>query len=196
MRPEVLDLLARCGVPALHPNGRLAIVSVIRPGLASNSYLGGLWSVPLDDSGPPVRLTRGFRDTTPAISPDGRIVAFLRAEPKKGKPQVHVLELGPADPVALTDSPLGAGAPVWNPDSRGNAFIARVPEPGRYGTDDDIPAEGEAPRLITRLDYRADGLGHTNDRRSHLFVLDLPDLDVDLAPTGDSPARSAPDHRR
>lgn len=89
MRPEDLDL-ARCGVPAMHPSGSLSFVSVIRPDLASNSYVGGLWSVPLDDSGPPVRLTRGFRDTAPAISPDGWIVAFLRAEPKKGKPQLHV----------------------------------------------------------------------------------------------------------
>ncbi len=184
MRPEDLDLLAICGTPTIHPDGHVAIVAVIRPDLASNEYVGGLWAVPLDDSGPPRRLTRGHRDTEPAISPDGKLLAFLRAE-KKGKPQLYVLELGGADPMLLTDTPLGAGAPQWSPDSRRIAFAARVPEKGRYGTDEDIDSDAEAPRLITKLAYRMDGVGYFRDRPSHLFVLDLPDLDVDLPPSGD-----------
>ncbi|MGI8721183.1 MAG: S9 family peptidase [Geodermatophilaceae bacterium] len=187
MRPEDLDLLQHCGKPTLHPDGSLAIVSVIRTDLASNEYVGGLWSVALDESAPPAtprRLTRGHRDTAPAISPDGQLVAFLRAE-KKGKPQLYVLELGAADPVKITDAPLGAGPPQWSPDSRQIAFAARVPEEGRYGTDEDISADAEAPRLITKLAYRGDGLGYTNDRPNHLFVLDVPELDVDLPPSDD-----------
>ncbi len=184
MRPEHLDLLATCGEPTLHPDGKLAIVPVIRPDLESNEYVGGLWAVPLDESGPPRRLTKGHRDTAPAISPDGRLVAFLRAE-KKGKPQIHILELGGADPVAVTDAPLGAGAPRWSPDSRQIAYSARVPEKGRYGTDDDIDSAAEAPRLITKLAHRADGVGYTRDRPNHVFLLDVPDLDVDLPPSGD-----------
>ncbi|MGI8722307.1 MAG: S9 family peptidase [Geodermatophilaceae bacterium] len=177
MRPEHLDLLAMCATPTLHPDGSLAIVSVIRPDLDSNEYVGGLWSVPLDGSGPPRRLTRGHRDTGPAISPDGALVAFLRAA-KEAKPQLYVVEVGGGEPVALTDAPLGAGAPRWSPDSRRIAFAARVPEQGRYGTDEDIDADSEAPRLITKLAYREDGLGYTNDRPNHLFVLDVPDLDA------------------
>jgi len=180
MRPQHLDLLAMCGQPTLHPDGSIAIVSVVRPDLASNEYVGGLWSVPLDGSEPPRRLTRGHRDTGPAISPDGALVAFLRAA-KKGKPQLYVVEVGGGEPVALTDAPLGAGAPRWSPDSRRIAFAARVPEQGRYGTDEDIDADAEAPRLITKLAYREDGLGYTNDQRNHLFVLDVPDLTLDPA---------------
>ncbi len=80
----------------------------------------------------------------------------------------------------LTDHPLGAGAPVWSPDGSRLAYSARVPEPGRYGTED---AEGKKPspdaepaRLVTELAYRQDNLGYTRDRRQHVFVLDLPDL--------------------
>lgn len=188
MRPEHLDLLAMCGQPTLHPDGSLAIVSVIRPDLDSNDYVGGLWSVPLDGSGPPRRLSRGHRDTAPAISPDGARVAFLRAE-KKGKPQLYVVEVGGGEPVVLTDAPLGVGPPSWSPDSRRIAYAARVPEQGRYGTDEDISADAEAPRLITKLAHRDDGLGYTNDRRNHLFVLDVPDLDS-LDPAGPPPAGS------
>ena len=35
------------------------------------------------------------------MSPDGRWIAFCRAEPK-GKPQLHVVESGGGEPVRLT----------------------------------------------------------------------------------------------
>ncbi|NBH12581.1 S9 family peptidase, partial [Amycolatopsis sp. SID8362] len=62
------------------------------------------------------------------------------------------------------------------PDSRRIAFTARVPEAGRYGTED---ADGEtpepaaeAPRRITRMDYRLDDVGFVRDRAQRLFVVD------------------------
>ena len=49
-----------------------------------------------------------------------------------------------ARPRRLTDHPLGAGAPVWSPDSRRLAYAARVPEQGRYGTVEGVGARGGA----------------------------------------------------
>src|SRR5690348_18125076 len=41
-------------------------------------------------------------------------------------------------PVTTDDQhPLGAGAPRWSPDSTRLAYAARVPEQGRYGTEDE-----------------------------------------------------------
>jgi dipeptidyl aminopeptidase/acylaminoacyl peptidase len=58
-----------------------------------------------------------------------------------------------------------------------------VPEHGRYGTVEGVGPEAEPPRLITTLKYRQDDLGFVLDRRSHVFVLDLPaDFDDDEAP--------------
>ena len=59
----------------------------------------------------------------------------------------------------LTDHHLGAGAPVWSPDSRRLAYVARVPEQGRYGTVDGVGPGAEPPRLITTLKYRRDAVG-------------------------------------
>ena len=77
---------------------------------------------------------------------------------------------------ALTSLPLGAGEPVWAPDSRRIAFTARVPEAGRYGTadaDGETPEPAaEAPRRITRMDYRIDDVGFLRDRMQRLFVVD------------------------
>ena len=180
MRPEDLDLLSAAGRPALAPDGRHAVVAVVRPDVEADSYTGGLWLVPLDGPGAPGaarRLTNGHRDTSPAISPDGQRVAFLRAG-TDGPAQVHVTHLGGGEPLVLTDHPLGAGTPLWSPDGTRLAYVARVPEPGRYGTEDDAGRKAEpgaeAPRLITTASYRVDDLGFTRDRRAHLFVVDVP----------------------
>jgi dipeptidyl aminopeptidase/acylaminoacyl peptidase len=175
MRPDDLSLLHVPAAPTLHPDGDRAVVSVLRPSFDDDEYVGGLWSVPLDGAGPR-RITRGHRDTEPRFSPDGRLLGFLRAE-KGGKSQLHVVAATGGEPVALTDAPLGVGAPTWAPDSRRLAYVARVPEEGRYGTDEDVKADAEPPRHITTLRYRFDGVGFTNDRRQHVFVVDVPDLD-------------------
>ena len=185
MRPTDLSLLRVPGVPAVSPDGQTAVVAVTRLDLDADEYRSRLWTVPTDGSAPARPLTSGDRDSAPAFSPDGRWLAYLSAEPK-GRPQLVVLPTAGGTPIRLTDHHLGAGAPVWSPDSRRIAYTARVPEPGRYGTADDVPPAAEAPRLITTFQYRSDTVGFTNDRRSHVFVVDLPD------PTADVPALPEP----
>lgn len=171
MIPDDLALLRTPGTPAVLPDGRHAVVSVVGPDLEADEYTGQLWLVDLDGSAAPRRLTRGHRDTSPEISPDGRWVAFVRAEPQ-GRPQVHVVEVDGGEPVALTDEPLGASNPRFSPDGTRIAYLARVPEDGRYVAGGDAGAE--APRHITTFQYRHDGLGFGTDRRQHVMVLDVP----------------------
>lgn len=173
MRPTDLALLRVPGVPTVSPDGRIAVVAVSRPDLETDEYPGQLWAVPTDGSAPARPLTSGHRDSAPAFSPDGRWLAYLSAEPA-GKPQLTVLPAAGGAPRRLTGLHLGAGAPVWSPDSRRLAFTARVPEQGRYGTVDGVGPDAEPPRLITTLQYRRDGVGFLADRRSQVFVLDLP----------------------
>ncbi len=174
MHPEQIDLLPTLSAPSLHPDGDRAVVSVVRPDVATNSYIGQLWIVLLA-GGAPTRLTRGYRDTSPRYSPDGRLLAFLRADTKDAKAQLYVVAADGGEPVRLTDAPLGVEASVWSPDSRQLAYTARCPEPGRYGTDDDVSADAEPPRLITDLRYLEDGVGYVADRRNQLFVVEVPD---------------------
>lgn len=191
MRPDDLDLLSACGRPSLTPDGSVAVTTVTRPDLATDTYVGALWRVPTDGS-PASRLTNGPRDSAPAVSPDGRRVAFLRGT-EDGPAQLHVVALDGGEPLRLTDEaahPLGAGAPAWSPDGTRLAYVARVPEPGRYGTaarDGREPKPGEEPaRLVRELKYRVDDLGYTRDRRQHLFVVDVPPSDA--APGDDLPS--------
>ncbi|MDT0330152.1 S9 family peptidase [Nocardiopsis lambiniae] len=166
MKPTDIVHLHTVGAPTLAPDGTRAVFSLVRPDLDEDAYLGSLWSVPTDGSEAPTRLTRGDRDRAPVFSPDGRWIAFLRPDGDE-RPQIHVLPARGGEAWRITAHPLGAGVPVWSPDSTRVAYTARVPEPGRYV---DVEPGKEPPRRITSFKYRLDGLGFFGDRRSHVFV--------------------------
>jgi dipeptidyl aminopeptidase/acylaminoacyl peptidase len=173
MRPADLALLRTPGVPAVSPDGRMAVVAVSRLDLDGDAIRGRLWAVPTDGSAAARALTSGPGDSAPAFSPDGRWLAYLGTGPGE-QPQIHLLPTAGGAPRRMTGHPLGAGAPVWAPDSCRLAYTARVPEEGRYGTDPDVGPGAEPPRLVTTLQFRLDDVGFVADRRSRVFVLDLP----------------------
>ncbi|WP_374204919.1 TolB family protein, partial [Actinotalea sp. C106] len=172
MIPTDLSLLRAPGAPALSPDGTTIVFSVTVPDVDADEYTGTLWTVPADGSLPPRRLTRGHRDTAPTWSPDGRWIAFLRAEPQ-GRPQLHVVEADGGEPMLLTDAPLGVSEPRFSPEGTRIAYLARVPEEGRYVPGGDAGAE--PPRHITTFRYRGDGVGFFRDRPQHLHLVTLPE---------------------
>ncbi|WP_146361941.1 S9 family peptidase [Arthrobacter yangruifuii] len=178
MKPCDLPLLNSLSAPAVHPDASHCVVSVTRPDFTSDSSTGQLWRVPLAPGGRPRRLTRGFRDTLPRYSADGSSLGFLRAAP--GEPaQLYVLGAGIAEPVQLTDAPLGVSWFEFSPNGTGVVFSSRVPQDGRYGTVDGVGPGAEDPRLITTLKYRMNGVGYTGDKPVQIFHLFLPDLDAE-----------------
>lgn len=185
MKSEHLPLLNSVSAPALHPDGTRAVVSVIRPDFDADAYVGQLWTVPLDPDRPARRLTRGFRDTAPDFSPDGQVLAFLRAA-AGGKPQLHIVEAAGGEPQPVTDAPLGVSAFAWSPDSRHLVYSARTPEEGRYGSTEGVSAGGEDARLITDYQYRMNGVGYTADKPVQLFLVEVPDPGAEpkVAPQG------------
>jgi dipeptidyl aminopeptidase/acylaminoacyl peptidase len=178
MLPADLGHCHVLGTPALH--GDLLVVDLARPDVGEDTYLGGLWRIPLNGATStrknPLQWTfGGRRDSAPRISPDGAWVAFLRitgTEGKAARAQLYVMATAGGDARQVTDLPLGAGAPVWSPDSRRIAFTARIPEAGRYGTEPGVGPDAESPRRITTLNYRADNVGFVVDRHERLFVVD------------------------
>ena len=171
MQPRDLTHLRTPSAPTLTPDGRLVAVAVGRIDLEANEYRAELWVMPTDGSAPPRRFTSGRRDVRPRFSPDGRWLAFLRAG-DDDKPQLHVMAVDGGEPRRVCEHPLGVEGFAWSPDSTRLAYVARVPEEGRYGTDKDVPSKKEPPRRITGFKYRVDNLGFTFDRRPQIFVVD------------------------
>lgn len=174
VKPCQLDAIVTVSAPTLHPSGTRCTVGATRPDFRADATVGQLWEVPLD-GGAPRRLTRGFRDTAPQYSPDGRLLAFLRASPGE-RPQLFIVEADGGEPRAITDRLLGVEHFAWSPDSRRIAFLSREPEAGRYGSMDGVGPGAEDPRLVTDLNYRLNGRGYTGDQRTQLFVVVVPDV--------------------
>jgi dipeptidyl aminopeptidase/acylaminoacyl peptidase len=160
VKPTDLELGRWPGAPTLSPSGEFAVVAVSRVDLAVDDYTSQLWLVPTADGGVPRQLTYGWRDSAPRYSPDGTLLAFVRSARddggKVGKPQIWVMSTSGGEPRRLTDAPAGAGDATWSPDSTRLAYLARELPAGREP--DTEPAK-VAPRRITTLTYRRDGLG-------------------------------------
>jgi Tol biopolymer transport system component len=118
--------------------------------LASASFAGwSFWAAPTD-APRSVQLQRltdfvGMEDS-PAISPDGRTVAFVARA--GGKRQIWLRLLAGGTPLAITHDDVDHEQPRWTPDS--SALIYYVPSatPGEQGTIWEIAALGGEPRRV------------------------------------------------
>lgn len=170
VKPDQITLLNVPAAPALAPDGTV-VVALSRPDTAADRYRGTLQIFGPTASGAR-DLTFGPRDSAPVVSPDGHTVVFLRAA-ETGPSQLFSIDLRGGEPRALATHAVGAGIPVFSPDGARIAYLAAVPDGGRYGTDPEISAEGEPPRRIDRLSYRRDGRGFLLDQPQQLFVQTL-----------------------
>ena len=159
--------------PALSPDGARIVYVLRTADAATDRNTRRLWTV--DTAGGEARqLTRGDADTSPAWSPDGAQLSFLRGG--DGPAQLWLLPASGGEPEQLTTLPLGAGSPVWSPDGSKIAFGAVV----------DPAAAGEkTPIVADRLNYQADGAGFLGTKRKHLHVLDLQTREVRQLTSGD-----------
>jgi dipeptidyl aminopeptidase/acylaminoacyl peptidase len=172
MRAHDIETLISVGRPEVAADGSFAVFATSRPDIAANRAVGQVWRVDLPD-GTPRRLTRGIADSAPKLSPDGSRIAFARGD-AKGKPQVHVVSATGGEPVQATDAVLGVEDFAWSPDGATIAFLARVPEKGRYGSVEGLEATAESPRHITGVRWHANALGYIGDRPAHLFTIAAP----------------------
>jgi dipeptidyl aminopeptidase/acylaminoacyl peptidase len=184
VRAQDIEKLVSVGRPTVSKDAAFAIFAAAHPSIEANRNLSRLYRTDLE-ARTTRPLTRGIGDSGPQLSPDDSTVAFLRADYKK-RPQIWVVEASGGEPVQVTDSPAGVTGFAWSPDGKQFAFTAPVPEQGRYGTVEGLDANAEPPRRITGRSWHANGLGWTNDRPVHVFVVAAADLDaeplVDPAP--------------
>lgn len=171
---EDLPSIAVPSQPALAPGGALAYV-VRTLDTEADTAVHDLWLVDAGGAAPR-RLTRGRADTSPAWSPDGGTLAFLRAgTDPDGPAQLWTLPAAGGEATAVTDLPLGAGAPVWSPDGTRIAFVAPVDPAGSDPT---------RPLVADGLGYAVDGAGLLPTLRMQAHV-----VEVSAGSAGPAPVR-------
>jgi Tol biopolymer transport system component/DNA-binding winged helix-turn-helix (wHTH) protein len=97
----------------------------------------------------------------PALSPDGRLVAYAWKGGTKDSVNIYVQQVDGGTPLRLTKVVGREGSPQWSPDGRYIAFFRGSLEPGKTGIYL-IPALGGPERLLYaaapgRIDWSPDG---------------------------------------
>ncbi len=168
---EDICALAFVGDAQVASDGRVAYV-LTEVDRAKNGYSSAIWSV--SPGAQPIRLTYGqksdgglVRETRPRWRPGGGLTFISN---RHGKPQVFLLEAAEGEARQLTSAPEGIVEYLWSPDGRYLAFVSKDPQ-------DEEAAKDKNPdvRHITHLRYKFNGVGFTDTRRRHLYVLDTAD---------------------
>jgi dipeptidyl aminopeptidase/acylaminoacyl peptidase len=172
MRPDDVFRLSGVADPRVSPDGSTAAYVVNWVDEGTKEPQSAIWTVALDGSAPPKRLTHSpKRDAAPRWSPDGEHLAFT-SDRDGEQAQLYVLPVRePGDARRLTDLKESVESPVWSPDGTRIAFVSRDHDPAQ----DEPNEKKRPPRRITRLQHRLDDEGWTLGRTHHLHVVSVDD---------------------
>lgn len=157
--------------PRLSPDGRQLIYTRRWIDKVSDRWESSLWIMNVD-GGRNRFLVNG---SSVEWSPDGQRIAYVaRGEPAGTQVFVRWMDAeGAVSQVTrVTESPSDI---QWSPDGKSIAF--RMAVPYRESWNIPLPAAPkgakwiEPPRIVTKLDYRQDRQGFTDDAYQHVFVV-------------------------
>ncbi|MGH9106394.1 MAG: prolyl oligopeptidase family serine peptidase [Acidimicrobiales bacterium] len=177
MLPDDVGGLRHAEDPRVSPDGTRVAFTVVDVDLEANRYRQRVWVGSTDGQVPAQPFSAGPDDHLARWSPDGRRLA-LCSSPHDGPSQICVIPVASGgERVVLASWPEPPTELAWSPDGAQLAFVARVPDPERYGKPGDAkPGEGPKaadmpPRRITRLFSRLDNQGWVVDRPNQVMVV-------------------------
>jgi dipeptidyl aminopeptidase/acylaminoacyl peptidase len=161
---------------AVSSDGTLVAYSVVAVDEKQNRRASTIWLVATDGRSAPRPFTAPpYSASQPRWSPDGRTLAFVSARPttadpaERSAPQVFLAAMTGGEPRRLTSLKNGVTSFSWSSDG------SRLVCVGRIGPSDVSP-ERKSPsdvRHYTPSSYKFNGIGWFDDRRSHLWVVNV-----------------------
>ena len=174
-------------------DGKWVAYAVSTPDMELNRGVSNIWIIPAA-GGDAIQVTQGGRDTSPAWSPDGKMLAFLSV--REGVSHVYLLSMEGGEAKKLTQLSTGADLFKWAPDGKSIAFTSAVyvdckDDACNAKRDGEKEKSKVKARIYDHLLYRH--WDHWSEgKRSHLFVIptdggltarDLtPEADYDIPP--------------
>ena len=163
----------------ISPDGRWIAYAVDTHDLEEDKTITQIWMV-LAAGGDAIPLTsKEESSTSPRWSPDGKYLAFLSARGEEAKTQLWLLYTGGGEAQRATEVAQGVEAFEWAPDGRRVALVMQDPSPEdieaarRAKTGEKAKKTAQRPWVITRQQFKWDTIGYLENRRKHLYVLDV-----------------------
>jgi dipeptidyl aminopeptidase/acylaminoacyl peptidase len=126
---ETLWMMKRVSAPAVSPDGKWAVYSVLEPSYEPKEAVSDLWLVATDGNTPPRRITHTKEPEDDVDwSPDSTRIAFATKREGDEVAQIYILDLSPGGGEArrLTNLSTGASRPKWRPDGQAILFQSLV----------------------------------------------------------------------
>ena len=158
--------------PHFSPDGSAIAYVVTTVDQKQNRRHSDIWTVAADESRAPLMLTAAPQSSnSPRWSPDGKSLAFLSARPAAGdldtaRTQVWLLPLGGGEPRRVTNALNGVSSFQWSPDG------TRLVVVSRSGPSDEAKSPSDV-RHYAHSNYKFNDTGWFDDRRAHLWVVDV-----------------------
>lgn len=161
--------IAEVANPVFSPDGDYIVYDVTTANLEADETTSDLWRVAWTGEGPrPLTRTPETSEWRPAFSADGRRIYFLSDAARDESTQLWRISAKGGRAKQISHLPGGISDFVLAPDGRRAIVVAEVGK--TVGAD----PERTAPVIvIDRFQFKEDGRGWLDDRRQHLFLLDL-----------------------
>ena len=174
---ESMWALKRLGDPAITPDGSLAVVPVTTFDVAENKGLTDLWLVSVAGGEARQLTSDKANDTQPAVSPDGKWIAFISKRGDDTENQVYLIAVDGGEARRVTSIPTGVSLPKWFPDSKRLAFVSDIwPDLVRWEDQGARRKERDASKMTARTWSKAPISyfdRYFDDRRPHLFSIGI-----------------------
>ena len=169
--------------PNISPDGKVVAYVVTKIDRAQNRRNASIWMVAVDGSRAPWQFTTSPQTSnSPRWSPDGKSLAFLSSRPEstaaaspaatpaeQPRAQIHLLSMNGGEARRITNLKNGVSTFRWSPDGTRLLVVSRVgPSDSRADNKDRSDV-----RHYKNTSYKFNDTGWFDDRRTHLWVVDV-----------------------
>jgi dipeptidyl aminopeptidase/acylaminoacyl peptidase len=161
LTPEtLLTRMQTASQPAISPDGTQVAYVVSRVDSGEMTSISQIWLMDLATKDA-TQLTRtGTNNTAPAWSPDGTRLAFISNRPGDGRHALCLIDRSGGEAVQIETFAAKPTSVTWRPDGTALAVVVPIGK-----------ADPNAPRVITRIDYKQDNRGLINNERAQVVIV-------------------------